>query len=341
MMNSNDVMKKQVLKGLCTGLAIVALPLAVGNAFFFDNKSYLLAFIECLYFIVALYSLYDIRNDRNIALHIYLHVFIIAFIMFFGEIVKPIDEGVYIWSTAAPLLFYLLLGSSNAFIYSILFLFIQIGSLLFEIALHDKNQFFVSVLNFICTYLVITAISRKFEMEREAAQNHIQYLGAYDPLTGALSRNSLIKEMNEHSERYSSFVMFNIDDLSHYTKKYGYKESDKMIKEITRRLANTIDKECLYYLGSGKFVALFFTYYMAESSYHGCQQLNDMLSSISSDPFSMRSNQEFITFSAGITEITKFATIESIWSDAEDNVTLAQMDGVGCVFKNNKLFIKS
>lgn len=341
MMNSNDVMRKQVLKGLCTGLAIVALPLAVGNAFYFDNKSYLLALIECLYFIVALYSLYDICNDKNIAFHTYIHVFIIAFIMFCGEILKPIDEGVYIWSTAAPLLFYLLLGCSNAFIYSILFLFIQIGSLLFEVALHDKNQFFVPVLNFICTYLVITAISRKFEIEREAAQDYIQYLGAYDPLTGALSRNSLIKEMNEHSERYSSFVMFNIDDFSHYTKKYGYQESDKMIKEIAERLSNTLHKECLYHLGSGKFVTLILTHYMAEPSYHEYQQINDILNSISSEPFSMRSNQEFITFSAGVTEITKFATIESIWSDAEDNVMLAQMDGVGSVFKNNKLFIKS
>lgn len=341
MMNSNDVMRKQVLKGLCTGLAIVALPLAVGNAFYFDNKSYLLAFIESLYFIIALYSLYDIRNDKNIAFHTYIHVFFITFIMFFGEIVKPIDEGVYIWSTAAPILFYLLLGCSNAFIYSILFLFIQIGSLLFEIALHDKNQFLLSVINFICTYLVITVISRKFEMEREAAQDYIQYLGAYDPLTGALSRNSLIKEMNEHSDRYSTFVMFNIDDLSHYTKKYCYQESDKMIKEMAERLFNTVDKECLYHLGSGRFVMLISTYYMAESSYHEHQQTSDIMASISNTPFLMRNHDEFMTLSAGITEITKFSTIESIWSDAEDNATLAQLNGVGCVFKNNKLFLSS
>jgi len=339
MINSNETMRKQVLTALCITLIILAIPLSFGNSFLFPNKSYILSALELFYLFLALFTLSEIRKNKNISLHSHIHVFFIAVVSCFAEYDKPLEEGIYIWSACVPIIFYLLLGSKNALIYSVALLLAQVSILLHEIALYSKYDYLLSVLNFCCCYLVITAVSRKYESEREGSKSYVQYLGSHDQLTGALSRNSLIQMLNNDFRTYNAFIMFDIDSLKSINSKFGYAFSDKLFIEIIQRAYTIIDRQFLYYLGEGRFVILVKNDNFGESPINEYRLVNDIQQTVASTPFSFNDQKITTTLSAGIAELKKFVTIEHVWYEAEDNLLLARGHGASSIFKNRNSLI--
>lgn len=334
MIDSNETMRKQVLSALCVTLMVMAIPMSIGNSFVFPNKSYALSLIEASYILLGGYSLYKIRDNQNVTLHSHIHVFFIATAICFAEYAKPIEEGIYIWSCSVPLLFYLLLGSRNSLTYSMGLLFIQLSILLYEIALYNKHEYILSVINFLCVYLVVTAVSRKYEKEREGSKLYARYLGSHDLLTGALSRNSLLQTLNNDFSDYNSFIMFDIDNLKKISSKFGYAYSDKLIKDVVQRSYTIINRDYLYYLGEGRFVVLIKSDSFRESTVNEFNLVNDIQQTISTTPFAINEQKVTVTLSSGIAELKKFNTIEHVWYEAEGNLILARGHGPSSIFKN-------
>ena len=334
MIDSNETMRKQVLSALCVTLMLMAVPMSIGNSFVFPNKSYALSIIEVCYIFLGAYTLYQIKDHKKLPLHAHIHVFFIAAAICFAEYDKPIEEGIYIWSCSVPLLFYLLLGSRNSLTYSIALLFVQLSILLHEIALYNKHEYILSVVNFLCVYLVVTAVSRKYEKEREGSNLYARYLGSHDLLTGALSRNSLLQTLNNDFANYNAFIMFDIDNLKKVSSKYGYAYSDRLIKEVVQRAYTIINQDYLYYLGEGRFVVLVKGDSFRESSVNEYQLVNDIQQTISSTLFSVNDQKVKLTLSAGIAELSKFNTIEHVWYEAEGNLMMARSRGPSSIFKN-------
>lgn len=99
--------------------------------------------------------------------------------------------------------------------------------------------------------------------ERKAAEEKALHLARHDPLTG-LPNRALLYELGEHtlaaarrSHSMAAVLYFDLDRFKPINDTYGHKVGDEVLKQVTRRVRQSLRKEdWLARLGGDEFVAL-------------------------------------------------------------------------------------
>ncbi|MFH1489237.1 MAG: GGDEF domain-containing protein [Pseudomonadota bacterium] len=86
-----------------------------------------------------------------------------------------------------------------------------------------------------------------------------------DPLTGVYNRRKfdrdieLVAAMSERSKKGSGLIIVDIDHFKKYNDKFGHQEGDRVLRDVTRSIENSLrgyDKIHLYRYGGEEFVVM-------------------------------------------------------------------------------------
>lgn len=107
-----------------------------------------------------------------------------------------------------------------------------------------------------------STIARDIRSER-AAEEKVQYLAYYDPLTGLPNRNELLKRLEMEVSRvnrrlvYSALLFVDLDNFKNINDSLGHPVGDKVLKEIAQRLSSHVRAgDTVARLGGDEFVII-------------------------------------------------------------------------------------
>jgi len=130
-----------------------------------------------------------------------------------------------------------------------------------------------------------------FLEEKKEVQKRLKFLMEYDPLTGLLNKNGLIKALkkylNEKDElQWHLMFYIKITNLKTINHTYGYDYGDFLLKEISQNLNTAFKDATLYaHIGTGEFVLFYKNIAnIKEEALHQAQNLGDALSVILTQP---------------------------------------------------------
>lgn len=254
-LSSTKLLRKNVLKWMCLCFGFVSLFFAAFNIFL--NNFALLGCLEIALSVFCAYTYYRLNTH---ALEVWQSVTMCVFVTFVivlgSYLAKPIN-GVYVWSFALPVLYYLLLGKRYGIILSAL-LFILQGAILLTKSSQPPLTTLNFSLNLAFVYISIWAISHVFEGSRALSSKRLKNLALLDPLTGAgnrLSMNHYFEvELKDKSQLY--LFLLDLDFFKQVNDTYGHAVGDKVLIEVATLLRVVLAKGYVFRVGGEEFALL-------------------------------------------------------------------------------------
>lgn len=254
-LSSTKLLRKNVLKWMCLCFGFVSLFFAAFNIFL--NNFALLGCLEIALSVFCAYTYYRLNTH---ALEVWQSVAMCVFVTFVivlgSYLAKPIN-GVYVWSFALPVLYYLLLGKRYGIILSAL-LFILQGAILLTKSSQPPLTTLNFSLNLAFVYISIWAISHVFEGSRALSSKRLKNLALLDPLTGAANRLSMNHyfevELKDKSQLY--LFLLDLDFFKQVNDTYGHAVGDKVLIEVATLLRVVLAKGYVFRVGGEEFALL-------------------------------------------------------------------------------------
>ena len=200
-LNSTKSLRKDVLRGMCLCFGVLSIVFASVNLTV--NNFPLLGYFEICFSVYCLFTYISLTHRPLQFWQAVVMCALITFIVILGTSLASPRNGVFVWSFALPILYYLLLGKQYGVIFSTNLLVIQVFILGSQSTLAPFETFNLS-LNLLCAYLSIWAISHVFEGSRSHFSRRLKNLALLDPLTGAGNRLSMNHyfELQDKSQLY-------------------------------------------------------------------------------------------------------------------------------------------
>lgn len=139
--------------------------------------------------------------------------------------------------------------------------------------------------------------------DNEIAEQNLNKLAYYDPLTGLANRSLLLQLLSdavrnaEQADQNGALFYLDLDRFKTINDSLGHTIGDKLIKAVSLRLTSWLDeKHTAARVGGDEFVIL-----LPETSTEQALVLVQQLMSIISKPYSIDGHQLYCTVSAGIT----------------------------------------
>ncbi|WP_246277423.1 sensor domain-containing protein [Neobacillus endophyticus] len=211
----------------------------------------------------------------------------------------------------------------------------------YQIIRLDGAHLFVELLTFQTIYQgqsAMQAILRDIT-ERKKAQEQVQYLAYFDPLTGIPNRNHLHKylgevlESNKVDKKIVAVLFLDLDRFKLINDTFGHSFGDLLLKEATIRISRVLEKDgILFRYGGDEYVIVVEGVEPREVS-----QLAEKLIETFSSPFYIQERQMFISTSIGISLFPKDGeTVEALIQNSDAAMYSAKENG-----KNNFRFHSS
>ena len=244
-------------------------------------------------------------------------------------------KGVFVWSFALPILYYLLLGKQYGIVFSASLLATQVlilGSKSTLAPFETLNLFF----NSICAYFSIWAISHVFEGSRSHFSKRLKNLALLDPLTGAGNRLSMTHffevELQDKSQLY--LFLLDLDFFKQVNDEHGHGVGDRVLIEVASLLRVALGRGYVFRVGGEEF-ALFSSFANEEAALNAAEQIRARFESTTFDIDGLVIN---VTTSIGVAKFKSTNTLEDFVNQADKQLYKAKQFGrnkVYCKFKKS------
>ena len=330
-LNSTKSLRKDVLRGMCLCFGVLSVGFAGFNLTV--NNFPLLGYIEICFSIYCIFTYITlIRRPLQFWQSVVMCA-LITFIVILGTSLASPRNGVYVWSFALPILYYLLLGKQYGVIFSANLLVIQVFILGSQSTLAPFETFNLS-LNLLCAYLSIWAISHVFEGSRSHFSRRLKNLALLDPLTGAgnrLSMNHYFEvELQDKSQLY--LFLLDLDFFKQINDEYGHGVGDQVLIEVATLLRVILARGYVFRVGGEEF-ALFSSFENDEAALKTAEQIRARFESTTFDIDGLAIN---VTTSIGVAKFKSTNSLESFVNQADKQLYKAKQFGrnkVYCKFK--------
>lgn len=254
-LNSTFILRGKVLKWMCICLGTLGFTFAVFNLFY--NNFILLGNLELLFasycFYIYFYSrksVYKVWQPLSICIFITLLIVI-------GCYFSSIANGLFVWTLALPILYYLLLGRCLGFALSLLLIVIQ-GIIFAAKAEWSLYQVLNLTLNMTLCYISIWAVAHVFEATRAEYSKRLESLAMLDPLTNIGNRLAMnyyfATQLDDKSKLYT--LLMDLGYFKSVNDEYGHEVGDKVLIEVANRLQGLINKGRIFRIGGEEFALL-------------------------------------------------------------------------------------
>ncbi len=328
-LNSTKSLRKDVLRGMCLCFGVLSVGFAGFNLTV--NNFPLLGYIEICFSIYCIFTYITlIRRPLQFWQSVVMCA-LITFIVILGTSLASPRNGVYVWSFALPILYYLLLGKQYGVIFSANLLVIQVFILGSQSTLAPFETFNLS-LNLLCAYLSIWAISHVFEGSRSHFSRRLKNLALLDPLTGAgnrLSMNHYFEvELQDKSQLY--LFLLDLDFFKQVNDEYGHGVGDQVLIEVATLLRVILARGYVFRVGGEEF-ALFSSFENDEAALKTAEQIRARFESTTFDIDGLAIN---VTTSIGVAKFKSTNSLESFVNQADKQLYKAKQ------FGRNKVYCK-
>lgn len=329
-LSSTKLLRKNVLKWMCLCFGFVSLFFAAFNIFL--NNFALLGCLEIALSVFCAYTYYRLNTH---ALEVWQSVTMCVFVTFVivlgSYLAKPIN-GVYVWSFALPVLYYLLLGKRYGIILSAL-LFILQGAILLTKSSQPPLTTLNFSLNLAFVYISIWAISHVFEGSRALSSKRLKNLALLDPLTGAgnrLSMNHYFEvELKDKSQLY--LFLLDLDFFKQVNDTYGHAVGDKVLIEVATLLRVVLAKGYVFRVGGEEF-ALLHSFASQSDALAMAETIRAKLNESAFDIDGLKIN---VSASIGVVKYRQGDTLEKCITKADEQLYKAKEYG------RNKVYFQS
>ncbi|WP_247655212.1 GGDEF domain-containing protein [Pseudoalteromonas sp. MMG007] len=330
-LNSTKSLRKNVLSRMCLCFGFLSFAFAVFNLT--ANNFALLGYIEVFFSIYCLFTYISLlRRPLRFWQSIVMCALITLIVILATALATP-HNGVFVWSFALPILFYLLLGKQYGVLLSASLLVIQSYILGTKSSLSPFTTFNLS-LNLMCVYLSIWAISHVFEGSRAQFSRRLRNLALLDPLTGAgnrLSMNHYFEvELQDKSQLY--VFLLDLDFFKEVNDKHGHAVGDQVLVEVATLLRVALGRGYVFRVGGEEF-ALFSSFSDKEAALNAAEKIR---ADIESKQFDIDGLNINITTSIGIAKFRSSNSLEELVNQADKQLYKAKRYGrnkVYCKFK--------
>ncbi|ALQ10190.1 GGDEF domain-containing protein [Pseudoalteromonas fuliginea] len=303
-LNSTKVLRWNVLRWMCFCFGSLS---AIFSAFNLTvNNFYTLGYLEICFSLYCLYTFIRLGKQALQAWQSIVMCALITLIVVFGTYIATPKNGVFIWSFALPILYYLLLGKYAGVILSASLLSLQ-SIILFEKSPLLPFTTFNLSLNLSLTYISIWAVSHIFEVSRAHSSKRLKNLALLDPLTGAGNRLSMSHYFEVELQDKSQLFLFllDLDFFKQVNDKYGHDVGDKVLVEIAALLRVTLAKGYVFRVGGEEF-ALLSSFKNADDAFAAAEKLRSIVETTNIDIDGKVIN---LTISIGVTEYKNGQTL--------------------------------
>jgi len=258
---------------------------------------------------------------------------LVTLIIIIGTSLATPSNGVFVWSFALPILYYLLLGKQYGVIFSATLLTTQVFILGSKSTLSPFETFNLS-LNLICAYFSIWAISHVFEGSRSNFSKRLKNLALLDPLTGAgnrLSMNHYFEvELQDKSQLY--LFLLDLDFFKQVNDEHGHGVGDQVLVEVATLLRIVLGRGYVFRVGGEEF-ALFSSFANEEAALNTAEQIRARFENTTFNIDGLAIN---VTTSIGVAKFKSTNSLESFVNQADKQLYKAKRFGrnkVYCKFK--------
>lgn len=328
-------LRRKVLVGMCVVLGGTSLLFGLANVFYFGKNATLLGIIELVYFVVSFTMLQYVRKSTQPNWFLGFHCVVLTFLISYGTYVSRTESTVYLWAVVLPTVFYLALGIRIGFIWSLIFLCLEVTVLYYSLD-EQLMTYFATYLNLVMAYIFVWAISHVYEDSRVRGVEQLNSLAHQDALTGAQNRLALVTTFKQNPLSLNGCYLFalDLDDFKAINDNYGHAGGDEVLKEVVRRLDKVVTRQQIYRMGGEEFVVLLEPKRVADV---GLPQLIEQLqSSVMESPIIFDSRNIHVTFSAGVEQFTLNEGLDKTLSKADNGLYLAKKAGKKCSFFQGK-----
>ncbi|TMN97788.1 GGDEF domain-containing protein [Pseudoalteromonas sp. S558] len=329
-LNSTKALRRNVLRWMCLCFGCVSLIFAGFNLLI--NNFAVLGYLElglCAYCVHTF-----VRLNRH-ALQLRQSLImcaLVTLVIVLGNYLALIKNGLFIWSFALPVLYYLLLGKRFGIIFSATLLFLQVFILVNKASLFPFLPLNFG-LNLLFVYVSIWAVSHVFEGSRALSSKRLKSLALLDPLTGAgnrLSMNHYFEvELTDKSQLY--LFLLDLDYFKQVNDKYGHDVGDKVLIEVATLLRITLAKGYVFRVGGEEF-ALISSFNNADDALNTAEKLRSVIEDTVIDINGEKIN---ITISVGVASYQQDQSLEEFAKEADKQLYKAKR------FGRNKVYAKS
>lgn len=329
-LSSTKSLRRNVLKWMCLCFGFVSLFFAAFNIFL--NNFALLGYLEIALTVFCAYTYHRLNTH---ALEVWQSVVMCIFVTFVivlgNYLAKPIN-GLYVWSFALPVLYYLLLGKRYGIVLSTL-LFVLQGAIL----LTKASQLPLTTLNFSLNlafvYISIWAISHVFEGSRALSSKRLKNLALLDPLTGAANRLSMnhyfAVELKDKSQLY--LFLLDLDFFKQVNDTHGHAVGDKVLIEVATLLRVVLAKGYVFRVGGEEF-ALLHSFASQSDALAMAETIREKLNNTAFEIDGLKIN---VTASIGVVKYREGDTLEKFVIKADKQLYKAKEYG------RNKVYFQS
>ena len=333
-LNSTKSLRKDVLRGMCLCFGVLSVGFAGFNLTV--NNFPLLGYIEICFSIYCIFTYITlIRRPLQFWQSVVMCA-LITFIVILGTSLASPRNGVYVWSFALPILYYLLLGKKYGVIFSANLLVIQVFILGSQSTLAPFETFNLS-LNLLCAYLSIWAISHVFEGSRSHFSRRLKNLALLDPLTGAGNRLSMKHffevELQDRSQLY--ILLLDLDFFKQVNDEHGHGVGDQVLIEVATLLRVLLPRGYVFRVGGEEF-ALFSSFTDEKGALNAAEKVRSHIQNTSFEIDDLIIN---VTTSIGVAKYKSANTLEDFVDQADKQLYKAKGYGrnkVYCKFETQR-----
>jgi len=330
-LNSTKSLRRDVLKWMCLCFGFLSLAFAAFNLTVNNLPS--LGYIEASFSIYCIYTFIALTRHPLQFWQSAVMCALISLIVVLATYLASPRNGVYVWSFALPVLYYLLMGKRYGFILSAAMLVSQIIILAGKSSLSPFETFNL-VLNLLCTYVSIWAISHVFEGSRSHFSKRLKNLALLDPLTGAGNRLSMTHyfevELRDKSQLY--VFLLDLDYFKLINDEYGHGVGDKVLVEVATLLRVALGRGYVFRVGGEEF-ALFASFATEQHALNAAEKIRTQVENTNFNIDGLSIN---ITTSIGVAKFKSTNTLEDFVEQADKQLYKAKRFGrnkVYCKFK--------
>ena len=330
-LNSTKSLRKDVLRGMCLCFGFLSLVFASVNLTV--NNFPLLGYIEICFSVYCIFTYISLKRHPLQFWQSLIMCALVTLIIIIGTSLATPSNGVFVWSFALPILYYLLLGKQYGVIFSATLLTTQVFILGSKSTLSPFETFNLS-LNLICAYFSIWAISHVFEGSRSNFSKRLKNLALLDPLTGAgnrLSMNHYFEvELQDKSQLY--LFLLDLDFFKQVNDEHGHGVGDQVLVEVATLLRIVLGRGYVFRVGGEEF-ALFSSFANEEAALNTAEQIRARFENTTFNIDGLAIN---VTTSIGVAKFKSTNSLESFVNQADKQLYKAKQFGrnkVYCKFK--------
>jgi diguanylate cyclase (GGDEF)-like protein len=323
--NHSHYLRTTVLCGLSLLLTAIAFFLVLFNVFY--TQSYGLAALEFIFMCYSSYVYFIAKQQTHSATHIRVYVYFLIFIISAGTFIQPLDNGLFLWTTFFPVLFYLLMGVKHGRLATSIALIPQLFNIYYQASWNEAYDPIPLMINLLLCYCGIWTVAHIFESSRKKTENSLRYLASRDALTGSHNRLALTHAfahfVQNRGDMTLCLLVIDLDYFKQVNDTYGHDAGDKVLIDTVQVMSQIVGDDNLYRIGGEEFCVTLFDHSIAQAEHVG-EKLREV---IDQHLYAYDSKQIQLTLSVGICEYREGDKLDMLLKLADVELYSAKKNG--------------